>query len=69
MTPLFHALRPKLEKPGIHQLGLEEFLGNARRDAPDMLWDFGEDKHWNRDAHRLAAEIIAGHLFRHGLLP
>ena len=69
MTPLFHVLRPKLERPGINQLGLEEFLGNARHDAPDMLWDFGEDKHWNRDAHRLAAEIISGHLFRHGLLP
>jgi lysophospholipase L1-like esterase len=69
MTPLFHALRPKLEKLGINQLGLEEFLGNARRDAPNMYWDFSEDTHWNRDAHRLAAEIIAGHLFRHGLLP
>ncbi len=67
-TPLFHELRPQLEHLGINQLGLEVFLERARRDAPDMLWDFGEDKHWNRDAHRLAAEIVSGHLFRHGLL-
>ncbi len=68
-TPLYHELRPKLERIGIEQLGLEGFLSRARRDHPEMLWDFGEDKHWNRDAHRLAAEIVAGHVFRHGLLP
>jgi hypothetical protein len=67
-TPLFHEMRPQLERLRIHQLGLEEFLERARTDAPGMLWDFGEDKHWNRDAHRLAAEIVSGHLFRHGLL-
>ena len=67
-TPLFHELRPRLARLGISQLGLEELLGHARRNNPDMLWDFGVDGHWNREANRLAAEIVAGHLFRHRLL-
>lgn len=67
-TPLFHALRPKLRSPGIHQLGLEEMLGNARRDAPAKLWDFPGDIHWNRDAHRLAAEIVCTYVVKHGLV-
>ena len=67
-TPLFHSLRPMLRKPGIHQLGLEEVLGNARRDQPEKLWDFGHDFHWNLDAHRLAAEVISNYILWNGLL-
>lgn len=67
-TPLFHALRPKLRRPGIHQLGLEETLANARREAPDKYWDFPGDVHWNRDAHRLVAEVVCNYLIKFGLL-
>jgi hypothetical protein len=67
-TTLFQALRPKLRKPGIHLLGLEEVLGDARRDQPDKLWDFGEDYHWNVDAHRLAAQVISNYILWNGLL-
>lgn len=66
-TPLFHALRPRLE--GIAQLGLEGFLSRARRNQPDRLWDFPGDTHWNRDTHQLVAQVLAGHLVRHGLVP
>jgi hypothetical protein len=62
-------LRPKIRKPGIHLLGLEETLGNARRDAPGRHWDFGYDAHWNRDSHRLVAEVVHNYIESHGLLP
>ncbi len=68
MTPLFHSLRPKLREPGIYLLGLEETLQNARRDNPDKLWDFPRDTHWNRDAHRLAAEVISNYIMENSLL-
>ena len=68
MVPLFHSLRPKLRKPGIYLLGLEETLQNARRDNPDKLWDFPHDIHWNRDAHGLAAEVIANYIMENSLL-
>lgn len=68
-TPLFHRLRPKLRKPGIHLLGLEEVLGNARREAPEKYWDFPRDTHWNRDAHQLAAEVICNFILWNRLLP
>ncbi len=68
-TPLYHALRPKLRGiEGLHLLGLEETLGNARRDAPDGLWDFPEDLHWNRDSHQLAAEVVCNYILTFGLL-
>jgi hypothetical protein len=67
-TTLFHALRPRLRKPGIYLLGLEETLGAARRDHPEKLWDFGTDSHWNVDAHRLAAEVISNYILWNNLL-
>jgi hypothetical protein len=68
-TPLYHALRPKLRGiEGLHLLGLEETLGNARRDTPGGLWDFAEDVHWNRDSHRLAAEVVCNYILQFGLL-
>lgn len=66
-TPLFHALRPRLQ--GIEQLGLEGPLLRARHGAPDRAWDFPQDTHWNRDSHQLAAQVVARHLVRHGLVP
>jgi hypothetical protein len=67
-TPLQQALRARLRRPDIGLLGLEESLGDARREAPERLWDFGRDTHWNRDAHRLAAEVIANYLLTKHLL-
>jgi hypothetical protein len=67
-TPLFHQLRPNLRGAGIHQLGLEETLANARRAAPEKNWDFPGDIHWNRDAHRLVAEVVDNYLSKFGLL-
>jgi hypothetical protein len=68
-TELFHGLRPRIRRPGLYLLGLEETLANARRDAPDGLWDFGYDAHWNRDSHRLAAEVIDNYIGLNELLP
>lgn len=67
-TPLFHALRPRLSAAGIHHVGLEDMLGRARREAPDKYWDFPGDTHWNRDSHRLAAEVLCSDIMKWGLL-
>jgi hypothetical protein len=61
-TPLFQALRPRLRRDGFRFLGLEGTLGEARARQPDRHWDFGRDTHWNVDAHRLAAEVVAEYL-------
>jgi hypothetical protein len=68
MTTLYHDLRPKLRKPGIDLLGLEETLGNARRERPEEPWDFPNDIHWNIAAHDLAAEVISNYVLWNGLL-
>ncbi|HET7294237.1 MAG TPA: SGNH/GDSL hydrolase family protein [Vicinamibacteria bacterium] len=61
-TRLFVALRRHLRGAGIAFLGLEGPLSAARDGEPDKRWDFGKDHHWNVDAHRLAAEIVAERL-------
>lgn len=67
-TPLFQALRPKLRRERIRLLGLEETLGDARREAPDKAWDFGTDAHWNRDAHELVARVVHHYLRQAGMI-
>lgn len=57
-TGLFQALRPRLRTAGIRFLGLEGNLGEARRQRPDLHWDFSHNSHWNVDSHRLAAEVV-----------
>jgi hypothetical protein len=63
-TGLFQSLRPRLRERGIHFLGLEANLAAARREHPRGLWDFGGDPHWNVDAERLVAEVVATDLAR-----
>jgi hypothetical protein len=58
-THLFRALRRHLRGADIAFLGLEGPLATAREQQPERHWDFGRDHHWNVDAHRLAAEIVA----------
>lgn len=58
-TRLFVALRRHLRGAGVPFLGLEGPLSDAREREPEGHWDFGKDHHWNVDAHRLAAEIVA----------
>ncbi len=58
-TRLFTALRRHLRGAGVPFLGLEGPLSTAREREPENRWDFGTDHHWNVDAHRLAAEIVA----------
>ena len=60
MTRRFVALRRHLRGANIAFLGLEGPLASARESEPERHWDFGKDHHWNVDAHRLAAEIVAG---------
>jgi hypothetical protein len=67
-TRLFQALRPRLRREGICQLGLEGNFEQARDAAPNALWDFGQDPHWNVDAHLLAAEVVCNFIDKQGLL-
>ena len=67
-TPLYHALRPKLDAAGIPYLGLEAALERARRIDPERAWDFDDDTHWNSDAHKLAANVVYTHMRRTSLL-
>jgi hypothetical protein len=55
---LHKALRPRLTAAGIPWLGLEESLAHARGTEPEKLGEFHRNEHWNRDAHRLAAETV-----------
>lgn len=68
-TPLFHALRPYLRRDGISFLGLEGELKRSRQLQPWGYWDFGDDTHWNVDAHRRVAEIVNAYLAAADLLP
>ena len=68
-TPLFQSLRPLLRDQGIRFLGLEGVLGKARADEPERHWDFGKDAHWNVDATRLVASVLANYLQQEGLAP
>lgn len=65
-TPLFQELRPRLRRDGFRFLGLEGTMGEAR--ATSGRWDFGRDTHWNVDAHRLAAQVVAEYLRRADLI-
>jgi hypothetical protein len=67
-TKLFHALRVHLRREGLTFLGLEDALSRARGERPNGLWDFGQNTHWNVDAHRVAAEVVHGFLVARGLL-
>lgn len=60
--PLFHRLRPLLQRQGVRYGGLEGPLAHGRARHPDWPWDFGGDPHWNVAAHRLAAEVVAEQL-------
>lgn len=68
-TTLFQALRPRLREAGVLFLGLEGHLGDARGQHPERHWDFGDDYHWNIEAHALAAEVVANFLRHHGFVP
>lgn len=68
-TPLFQSLRPLLREQGIRFLGLEGMLGQARGREPERHWDFGKDAHWNVDATRLVASVLANYLRQEGLVP
>ncbi len=65
-TKLFVALRRHLRGADVAFLGLEGPLSEAREREPEGRWDFGKDHHWNVDAHRLAAEIVAQRLAAQG---
>lgn len=61
-TPLFQSIRPRLDRAGIANSGLEAQLGDARKRRPELQWDFGDDTHWNVPAHDLAARVMHLHL-------
>jgi hypothetical protein len=63
-TPLYQALRPRLEAAGVRMLGLEGNLGAGRRNEPWRHWDFPSDTHWNVDAHHRAAVVTPAALAR-----
>jgi len=67
-TPLFQALRRRLHPEGVHFLGLEGVLGEARTREPERPWDFGRDPHWNVAAHALVARVVREFLAAEGLL-
>ena len=54
----FLALRPQLTRAGISWIAFEPLLEAARRREPRGDWDFPGNAHWNRDAHRLAAQVL-----------
>jgi len=68
-TPLFQALRPLLRDQAIRFLGLEGMLGGARANEPERHWDFGQDAHWNVDATRLVASVLANYLRQEAVAP
>lgn len=67
-TPLYQALRPRLVEDRIAFLGLEGHMAQGRERHPELHWDFGTDRHWNRAAHRLASEVVYNFLSSKGWL-
>lgn len=51
---LLHRLRAR----GVRCLRIDKPMEEARQARPDGAWDFGNDSHWNVDAHKLAAGIV-----------
>lgn len=62
-APPYAALRPRLTSAHVDWIAMEGPLQAARRRAPKGDWGFPGNAHWNRDAHRLAAETLHGHLW------
>lgn len=62
------ALRRALLDHGIRLRRLQGVLSAARAAAPERAWDFGADRHWNVDAHRLVADTLASELIEGGWL-
>lgn len=67
-TPLFQELRTHLRRASVRFLGMEGELGALRAERPQGHWDFGRDVHWNVDAHRRVAEVVASAVREQGLL-
>src|SRR5262249_23684459 len=67
-TGLFEALSRRLDAKGIVNFSLTRAMEEARRTRPGD-WDFPGDTHWNRSAHRLAAETAFAALRERGLVP
>jgi hypothetical protein len=61
-TSLVRALFTRLERSRISVLRVDKDLKEARERDPHGLWDFDPDSHWNVDATRVVAELVARHL-------
>jgi hypothetical protein len=66
-TGLFESLCRRLDAKGVLHLSLTRVMGEARRTRPGE-WEFPGDTHWNRSAHRLAAETAWEYLRETGLV-
>lgn len=62
------ALARLLAQSGVDYLDLWPAMLAARRADPDANWDFPDNLHWNVDAHRVAAEVVAEQLRASGSL-
>jgi len=63
----FATLSPVLVDEGVDSIDLLPVLEAAREREPRRHWDFPGDRHWNRDAHELAAQTIFEYLRQHYL--
>lgn len=58
----------RLGARGIRCLRIDKPMDAARQAQPEGAWDFGNDSHWNVDAHRLAAGLVRADLAAAGWL-
>lgn len=58
----------RLRAAGVRCIRLDTAMDEARQSRPRAAWDFGNDSHWNVEAHRLAAEVLSADLEAAGWL-
>jgi hypothetical protein len=59
---VFESLAKYLDEQRIHNVDFCPELRDARQREPDRLWVFPNNPHWNRDGHRLAAQVVGRYI-------